>query len=90
LYDIAWSAAFHRDWHEHRAIVHCRHDGIACCSARKFASRRLPWLQLETGVALTSPATLAFVYSGNGSQWEGMGRRLLVEEPVLGTLCAGG
>ena len=32
---------------------------------------------------LSSPARLALVFSGNGSQWQGMGTALLEEEPVF-------
>ena len=38
---------------------------------------------MQTGVALDAPSGPAFIYSGNGSQWEGMGRRLLAESPLF-------
>jgi phthiocerol/phenolphthiocerol synthesis type-I polyketide synthase C len=38
---------------------------------------------VETGSALPSAAGPAFIYSGNGSQWAGMGKRLLAEDPLF-------
>jgi phthiocerol/phenolphthiocerol synthesis type-I polyketide synthase C len=38
---------------------------------------------VATGSGLATPAGLAFIYTGNGSQWAGMGKRLLSEEPVF-------
>jgi len=35
------------------------------------------------GEALATPARLAFVFSGNGSQWVGMGRDLIAREPLI-------
>ncbi|MGY6272312.1 SDR family NAD(P)-dependent oxidoreductase [Achromobacter denitrificans] len=76
-YDAAYHAARRRDWHEHRALVWCRADGEDPAQAlRRYAGD-------ENGPAIESAQQLAeargpvFVYSGNGSQWVGMGRRLL-------------
>jgi len=38
--------------------------------------------------ALAQPGKLAFVYSGNGAQWLGMGQRLLSESPRFAALLA--
>jgi acyl transferase domain-containing protein/NADPH:quinone reductase-like Zn-dependent oxidoreductase/acyl carrier protein len=85
LYDVGYTAAFHRDWHDHRAVVLAdTREGLADALAA-YADGAATRLPLETGVALPAPAGLAFVYTGNGSQWEGMGRGLLEEEPAFAT-----
>ncbi|MGE8685919.1 MAG: SDR family NAD(P)-dependent oxidoreductase [Achromobacter sp.] len=79
LYDAAYQSARRRDWHEHRALIVCRDDG-------EHASRRLRrYADGETGPDIYIGEQLpdaqgpVFVYSGNGSQWVGMGRRLLAD-----------
>jgi acyl transferase domain-containing protein len=76
-YDAAFHAARRRDWHAHRALVACRAQGEdAAQTLRRFAEG-------DAGAAVHTAEQLAdargpvFVYSGNGSQWAGMGRRLL-------------
>lgn len=78
-YDIAYSEAFHRDWHDHRAVIFG--DGIENITQalRAFGDDAAP---LETGVAVEIPSGPAFIYSGNGSQWFGMGMRLL-DDPLF-------
>lgn len=86
LYDISYSAAHHRQWHEHRAVVFGGTPHAVSAALSAFAEGRPGNPSGPAVVASTcmSPAPkLAFVYSGNGSQWEGMGRRLLVESPVF-------
>ena len=80
LYDIAWSCAFHRDWHAHRAIALGDDRASAVLALEKFA-RGEPTLGIAAGRTLASPRGPAFVYSGNGSQWAGMGGKLLAESP---------
>jgi acyl transferase domain-containing protein/NADPH:quinone reductase-like Zn-dependent oxidoreductase/acyl carrier protein len=82
LYDIAYAAAFRRDWHEHRLCIECGSHAAAAEKLSAFASgAQVP--DVSTAVALGKPSAPAFVYSGNGSQWAGMGRVLLSEEAVF-------
>lgn len=84
LYDIAYSAAFRREWHdEYRAVVFGSEVHSLAQALDAFSANATPLLPVESGSALPSPSLPVFVYSGNGSQWEGMGKRLLAEEPTF-------
>ena len=83
LYDIAWNALFTRDWHDHRAILRGSSHRALASALDHFAEGTEPDIPIETAAVLEPPVAVAFVYSGNGSQWEGMGKRLLDEEPVF-------
>ena len=83
LYDIAYSANFNREWHEHRAVVFgATHKSLAS-ALEHFADGTASGLPVESATALALPVRVAFIYSGNGSQWEGMGKRLLLEDETF-------
>jgi phthiocerol/phenolphthiocerol synthesis type-I polyketide synthase C len=82
-YDIAYSAAFHREWHEQRAVVYGSEPQLIAEALRDFAEGHSEQATVETGSALPASAGPAFIYSGNGSQWAGMGQRLLAEDPLF-------
>ncbi|NOS87118.1 MAG: type I polyketide synthase, partial [Methylococcaceae bacterium] len=87
LYDIAYHAWFRRDWHEHRALVY----GASCAATAKallaFADDHdNAGSAVVSAAALPAPAGLAFVYSGNGCQWLGMGKQLLAEPLFRATI----
>lgn len=82
---LAAAAAHRRQWLEERAIV----APATLDEAREslHALRSLDAMALPptvaTGRAVGDEARTALVFSGNGAQWAGMGKRLLGESPAF-------
>ena len=74
--DVAWTSKARRSHHEHRLAVVGR-------SMDEWREHLDTWLAAGSGPSRVSgthegpPRKLAFVFSGHGGQWAGMGRRLL-------------
>lgn len=83
LYDIAYNSIFRREWHGHRAILCGVKVKSIAQALHDYADEECESSPIETGVALRAPCGPAFIYSGNGSQWAGMGKRLLENEPLF-------
>jgi acyl transferase domain-containing protein/thioesterase domain-containing protein len=66
----------------HRAAIAARGVGQLAASLRSL-SRGEESPSTVSGSPLPSDTGCVFVFSGHGSQWAGMGRRLLAEEPVF-------
>ena len=81
-YDIAYSAAFHREWHADRLIAFADNVPDQISDLQRHAAGETV-SSVVSGRALADASGPVFVYSGNGSQWVGMGRRLLDESPVF-------
>ncbi|PRX96690.1 type I polyketide synthase [Allonocardiopsis opalescens] len=78
FYDLSYTSCRRRGGHEHRAAV------LAATPAE--AAGRLRALAAAPGRAVrtaTAARGVAFVFSGNGSQWAGMGAALLEADPVF-------
>ena len=78
--DIVRSTARRRQHHDHRLAVFGRDEAELSLRLAAFAAEGRA-AGLISGQAIGRPAKLVFVFSGNGSQWPGMGRRLLAEDP---------
>ena len=81
-YDLAASTAFRRQRLEHRLAVLGETPAEIAAQLHRFAAGEMPAGTVVEDV-LTGTAKLAFVYSGNGAQWIGMGRRLLQESALF-------
>jgi len=82
LYDAAYQLARRRQWHAQRAVVFAASGIQASTQLRALADGKTPEHALAAGSAVPGTAGPVFVYSGNGAQWIGMGRRLL-DDPVF-------
>jgi acyl transferase domain-containing protein/acyl carrier protein len=81
-YDIAYSALFSREIHTYRLGVEPQDRQTLAEKLERFAdSGRAP--EVVTGKLRRQASGPAFVFSGNGSQWAGMGQKLLDEEPAF-------
>ncbi len=83
VHDIAYTAAARRDHLEHRlAVVGARREDLSS-ALQAFADGQTP-ADAVTGRVRSNPAPqVAFVCSGQGPQWWGMGRELLASVPVF-------
>ncbi|MDR0238832.1 MAG: SDR family NAD(P)-dependent oxidoreductase [Deltaproteobacteria bacterium] len=79
-YDIAYTATFHRDLLKKRLIVHEPTPAAIADALRQFSDGGTS-AHIFTEEALPESGDTAFIYSGNGAQWIGMGRVLLGESP---------
>ncbi len=76
LSDMAWTAAVGRSHFDHRV-------GVVFHDAQSLRERLGELAESGTGKGSRTPTTVAFVYTGQGSQWVGMGQALYESEPVV-------
>ncbi|WP_167858463.1 type I polyketide synthase [Methylobacterium nonmethylotrophicum] len=79
---ICATAALARGRHAHRLALMAETPARAAETLDRFLAGEKP-PGLATGRAGAKARRLAFVYSGNGPQWWGMGRELLAQNPVF-------
>ncbi|MEN9726118.1 MAG: polyketide synthase, partial [Pseudomonadota bacterium] len=80
--DVAHTLNFRRDWLPERLLVEGNAQEVAA-ALKAHADGYTAGAMSAVGRALPTPARVAFVYSGNGAQWEGMARRLLTDSAVF-------
>jgi acyl transferase domain-containing protein len=78
LYDVAYQGVFGRERHAQCAVLFGTTPSAIAERLRQFADGAEN-SGVECGTSLPAPMGAAFVYSGNGSQWAGMGSRLLAD-----------
>ncbi|MFJ7148883.1 SDR family NAD(P)-dependent oxidoreductase [Streptomyces sp. NPDC100445] len=82
FYGLAYTALHRRARHDHRTVV-LAETGQEAASALMGAARgERPAAGLATARAVQN-GRVAFAFSGNGSQWPGMGAELLRTDPVF-------
>jgi len=82
LYDIAYHSAMRREWHHERAVVFGTNSNEVAQALLQFAEGNAARYSVASGTAISRAKGPVFVYSGNGSQWAGMGRELL-NDPIF-------
>lgn len=83
-YDVAYSTFFYRERHIHGALVFSNTPKDAAEQLMQYA-RQLPEQEnsVVVGTKLGKPKGPVFVYSGNGCQWEAMGKLLLEQSQTF-------
>jgi phthiocerol/phenolphthiocerol synthesis type-I polyketide synthase C len=79
LYDIAYQSVHGRERLTHRAILFGTTPANIAKTLEQFADGGTENTAVESGTSLNAPVGAAFIYSGNGAQWAGMGGRLLAD-----------
>ena len=75
LADMAWTAGVGRSHFDHRA-------GVVFHDAKSLRERLRGLAEADRGASSRTPTRVAFAYTGQGSQWVGMGQTLYESEPV--------
>ncbi len=87
LADVAHTVNHHRTRYKHFAAVCARDRVQAVAGLRALAAGDTAPGVIGPHDGLCGPGTV-FVYSGQGSQWAGMGQRLLTDEPAFAAAVA--
>ncbi|MBK9266370.1 MAG: thioester reductase domain-containing protein [Polyangiaceae bacterium] len=82
LHDTLFTMSARRSHFEHRLAFVGRNKDEMVSALRAYSSGK-PMPNLATGRTSNQPMQVVFVFPGQGSQWIGMGRSLLTEEPTF-------
>jgi acyl transferase domain-containing protein/NAD(P)-dependent dehydrogenase (short-subunit alcohol dehydrogenase family) len=83
LRDVVYTAGVRREHHAQRLAVVGRSRAELSAALNAFASGGVAPGLLQGHKPPAGPPKVVFVFPGQGSQWLGMGRRLLAEEPAF-------
>ncbi|WP_437873438.1 SDR family NAD(P)-dependent oxidoreductase [Sorangium sp. So ce363] len=83
LGDVAWSLATTRSAMEHRLAVSASSREALGAALEAAAKGQTPARAAQGRLSSRGAPKVVFVFPGQGSQWLGMGRQLLAEEPVF-------
>ena len=81
--ELAFSLSVRRNHHKHRLAVIASTPGELREALAAFRAGREHKALVQGQAALGAPPKVVFVFPGQGSQWLGMGRELLREEPAF-------
>jgi acyl transferase domain-containing protein len=81
LADVCYTAAVRRTHHQHRVAVQGSTAGQLAEMLERCLQRRAALGSFTGRRAFAGEPRVAFVFSGQGGQWRGMGRGLLAGEP---------
>ena len=82
FYDVAWCAHYRREHHRQGLLVFAETSEEAASTLRQFVKHGVNEA-VHLGTRVENAKGPAFVYSGNGCQWESMGRNLMQGSPVF-------
>lgn len=83
LFDIAYTAACRRSHLEHRLLLRGNDRAEIIRNLRRFADGAAVDTVITSGAVVARQPKVAFVFSGNGAQWIGMGVQLLARDAVF-------
>ena len=83
LKDICFTASVHRTHHAYRAAIVARARGEFASALDALAEGRMHASVVTGVVSSEGSPRVVFVFPGQGSQWLGMGRKLIQKEPVF-------
>ncbi|HLO78504.1 MAG TPA: acyltransferase domain-containing protein, partial [Magnetospirillum sp.] len=82
FHDVAWTLAQRRAHHNHRLLLRTTSTEALLPQLRAAADGEPPATAAKGRIVSPAPK-VAFVYSGNGAQWLGMGVQLLAEDSAF-------